>query len=161
NSCQSRCPMDALRAEVGGAAAPAWRPRGIVGWLYTNNPFYVISAALVFAGLWISFDPHAQLFDLPALMFGLARYPLLLAITACLLIRYGGVWQDVRTILLLVVLMFLATSVAIDETLVVRPAVGQAYFLGMLAFAGLVSEAVLRGIRLRLPAGYRVPYYLI
>jgi hypothetical protein len=67
----------------------------------------------------------------------------------------------VRTILLLVVLMFLAASVAIDDTLVGRPSLGRAYFVGALIFAAVVSEGVLRGVRLRLPAGYRVPYYLI
>ena len=31
--------------------------------LYTHNPFYVISADLVFIGLRMSFDPSAKAFD--------------------------------------------------------------------------------------------------
>ena len=52
------------------------------------------------------------------MMLGMAGYTLLLAVTACLLVRFVGVWDDVRTVLLLVVLMFLATSVTFDEVLV-------------------------------------------
>src|SRR5206468_824540 len=85
----------------------------------------------------------------------------LLAVTACLLVRFGNVWDDVRTVLLLVVLMFLATSVTFDEVLVLSPGKGFVCYLGGLLFAVAVSEGVLRGIRLALPAWFRVPYYLI
>jgi hypothetical protein len=85
----------------------------------------------------------------------------LLATTACLLIRLGNVWDDVRTILLLVVAMFLAVSVTFDETLAGNPRLGVVLYVGGLLFAVAVSEAVLRGIRLRLPGLYRCPYYLI
>jgi hypothetical protein len=94
-------------------------------------------------------------------MSGLAGYTLLLALTACLLVRCARVWDDMRTVLLLVVLMFLATSVTFDEVLVMDPQRGFICYLGGFAFAVGVSELVLRGIRLKLPAGFRVPYYLI
>ena len=93
-------------------------------------------------------------------MAGLTGYTLLLAVTACLLVRWLGVWDDVRTVMLLTVLMFLATSVTFDEVLAVAPMRGMACFLGGLAFAVAVSEGMLRGARLRLPLAFRVPYYL-
>ena len=96
-----------------------------------------------------------------ALMFGLAGYTLLLAVTACLLVRFGGVWDDVRTVLLLVVLMFLATSVTFDEALARSPVHGAACYLVGWLFATLVSEGLLRGMRLGLPPWFRGPYYLI
>jgi hypothetical protein len=132
----------------------------LIRWVYTNNPFYAISAALVFVGLRASFDTHGKAFESWALMSGLAGYTLLLAATACVLVRLGEVWDDVRTVLLLVVLMFLATSVTFDYTLASNPALGRALFVGGLVFATAVSEGVLRSLRLALPAGYRVPYYL-
>jgi hypothetical protein len=137
------------------------RARGLVGWLYTSNPFYVLSADLVFVGLRMSFDTSGKTFETGALMLALGIYTLLLATTACLLIRLGRVWDDARTILLLVVAMFLAISVTFDEALAGNPPLGGACFLGGLVFAVLVSEALLRGIRLRLPPLYRFPYYLI
>ncbi len=138
--------------------APASR---LVRALYTHNPFYVISADLVFIGLRMSFDPSAKAFDTWALIAGLSGFTLLLAATACLLVRYGKVWDDMRSVLLLIVMMFLAISATIDDVLILRPRVGLALAVGGLAFALLVSEGLLRGMRLWLPALYRGPYYLI
>ena len=98
-------------------------------------------------------------------MAGLAAYTALLAGAAWFLIRYGNLWEDVRTLLLLVVLMLLAISVSFDKTLVAsaeKPATGiPLLFYGGLAFAIVVSEALLRGIGLRLPARFRLPFYAI
>ena len=128
---------------------------------YTSNPFYVLSADLVFVGLRMSLDTSGKTFETHALMLSLLGYTLLLATTACLLIRLGGVWDDTRTLLLLVVTMFLAVSVTFDETLAGNPRLGKNLYLGGLLFAIAVSEGVLRSIRLRLPAVFRLPYYLI
>jgi hypothetical protein len=133
----------------------------LIRWVCTSNPFYVLSAGLFLAGLWISFGDPAQAEDTWAMMSGLTGYTLLLAVAAFLLVRFCKVWDDVRTVLLLVVLMFLATSVTFDQVLVLSPRRGFACYLGGLLFAVAVSEGLLRGIRLRLPAWYRLPYYLI
>jgi hypothetical protein len=135
--------------------------RGLLRRIYTSNPFYVISADLVFVGLRMSLDTSGTTFETWALMMSLAGYTLLLATTACLLIRLGNVWDDMRTLLLLVVMMFLALSVTFDETLTSKPGLGLACDLAGLLFAVAVSEGVLRSIRLSLPALFRVPYYLI
>src|SRR5262245_44874344 len=140
------------------AAGPA---HPFVRWICTSNAFYVISAGLFLLGLRMSFTAQAREIDSWALMGGLAGYTLLLAAAALLLVRFARVWNDVRTVLLLVVLMFLATSVTFDELLALDPARGSLFYLGGLAFAVAVTEALLRGIRLRLPALFRLPYYLV
>jgi hypothetical protein len=127
----------------------------------TKNPFYVLSAGLFLIGLYLSFGEQAGDVDTWALMSGLAGYTLLLAATACLLVRFGNVWDDVRTVLLLVVLMFLATSVTFDEVLVLGPARGLVCYAAGLLFAVAVTEGILRGTRLRLPPWFRLSYYLI
>src|SRR5262249_39443741 len=132
----------------------------LLRWVCTSNPFYVLSAALFLFGLRISFGDQVRDIDSGALMGGLAGYTLLLAAAALLLVRFAGVWNDVRTVLLLVVLMFLATSVTFDELLVLNPDRGQWYFLGGLVFAVVLSEVLLHGIRLKLPLLLRVPYHL-
>jgi hypothetical protein len=134
---------------------------GLLRWMSTNNPFYVLSAGFFLAGLWISFGGKTQTEETWALMSGLAGYTLLLAVTAFVLVRFCNIWDDVRTVLLLVVLMFLAMSVTFDELLVEEQETGIACYLGGLLFAVAVTETLLRGIRLRLPALYRVPYYLL
>ncbi len=135
--------------------------RGLIRWVCTSNPFYVLSALLVCLGLWVSFGAQADASQTWALLLGMAGYTLLLAVTACLLVRFVGVWDDVRTVLLLVVLMFLATSVTFDDVLATSPARGIACYVGGLLFAMLVSEGMLLSIRLHLPLLFRVPYYLI
>jgi hypothetical protein len=135
--------------------------RSILRWICTSNPFYVISAGLFLFGLRVSFVRPNDETDSWALMIGLAGYTALLAIAALILVRFAGVWNDVRTILLLVVLMFLATSVTFDELLVLNPRRGTLFYLGGFAFAIAITEGLLRTIRLRLPTLFRVPYYLV
>ncbi|MBN9120244.1 MAG: hypothetical protein J0I06_13965 [Planctomycetes bacterium] len=136
------------------AGSPLWR------WVCTSNPFYVISAALFLVGLRVSFGAQARDIDSWALTGGLAGYTLLLAAAALLLVRFAGVWNDVRTVLLLVVLMFLATSVTFDELLVLDSARGRWFCVGGLAFAVALTELLLRGIGLRFPLLFRLPYHL-
>jgi hypothetical protein len=126
----------------------------------TSNPFYVLSAGLFLVGLRVSFGAQARDIDTWALMGGLTGYTLLLAAAALLLVRFAGVWNDVRTVLLLVVLMFLATSVTFDELLVLDPDRGTRFNVAGLVFSVAVTEGILRGIRLRLPALFRGPLYL-
>jgi hypothetical protein len=135
--------------------------RGVFGWVCTSNPFYVLSALLVCLGLWVSFGSQVDASQTWSLLLGMAGYTLLLAVTACLLVRYVGVWDDVRTVMLLVVLMFLATSVTFDEVLARDPMRGVACYVGGLLFAAAVSEGMLRGVRLRLPPLFRAPYYFV
>ena len=149
-----------------GWPPPLGGAQGAIRWICTSNPFYVISAGLFLFGLWLSFGSMGNAESVEdentwALMSGLAAYTLLLAGTALLLVRYAGVWDDARTVLLLVVLMFLATSVTFDSALVENPELGVACNLMGLGLALAVSEALLHGIRLQLPLWYRVPYYLI
>lgn len=134
--------------------------RRLIVRLSTDNPFYVMSALLVLLGLWRSFGSQTTEGQTLFLMCGLAGYTLLLAVPACLLVRLGGVWEDVRTVLLVVVLMFLATSVTFDETLARRPDLGVTCGLAGLLFAAGLSEVMLRGMRLRLRARFHLPYLL-
>src|SRR5579883_1524473 len=84
---------------------------GSIGrWVCTHNPFYVISAALVFAGLRISFGPETQNAHPLGLAIGVSSYTMLLAVTSYLLVRYGKVWDDVRSLLLLIVLLLVSLS---------------------------------------------------
>jgi hypothetical protein len=138
----------------------ARQTRGLIRWIGTKNPFYVASALCVFLGLWISFGAQVRAEQTWALMVGLSGYTLLLAVPALLLVRYGGVWEDVRTVLLLVVLMFLATSVTFDEALARAPERGIACYLGGFVFAVALSALMLRGMGLVLPGWFATTYYL-
>ena len=137
------------------------RTRELFRWVCTSNPFYVLSALLFCLGLWVSFGGQVVASQTWALLSGMAGYTLLLAVTACLLVRFVGVWDDVRTVLLLVVLMFLATSVTFDEVLARDPERGIiCYVVGTALRRGGKRGDAPRGVRLTLPPLFRVPYYL-
>ncbi len=126
----------------------------------TSNPFYVISAALVLLGLRTSFDPDSRAFPTWALLLGLGGYTLLMVGTAIGLVRRLRVWDDVRTLLLLVVTVLLAIPAFFDDILARDARLGSFCEAGGLIFAVAVSELLLRGLRLRLPIGFRGPYHL-
>src|SRR5438094_939400 len=77
---------------------PSATPGSVLRWVSTSNPFYVVSAALFLAGLRLSFETIDGDAAIWSLMSGLTGYTLLLAVTACLLVRSGNVWDDVRTV---------------------------------------------------------------
>jgi hypothetical protein len=135
--------------------------RGLVRWLSNSNPFYALSAVLVLLGLRMSFDPGARAFPAWAFLLGLAAYTLLMAVTACVLVRLGNVWNDVRTLLLLIVLVFLAIAMIFDDILVRQRRVGLIGDIGGALFAVALTEALLKGMRLRLPVLFRLPYHLM
>jgi hypothetical protein len=153
----------------------AWRIPRIAKFLYNHNPFYLISACLFVYGLQAVFRPgeidilfdrfEVAYIDPWFLMLGLCSVTLLMGATAYLIVRFGKVWDDARSLVLVLLLMFLAISVSFDEIVTlaswddnsVRDAVS---LLGFgLCFAVVLSESLLRGLSIRLPWSYRGPLY--
>lgn len=152
-----------IHAAVVERKAPLKKPAGQnpLRWVYTHNPFYMISAGLVFWGLRSSFDARVGAIETVTLMLGLVGYTLLLIVTTWLVLRLGRVWEDGRSQLLLIVLMYLAISVSFDDALATNPPLGELCFLGGLLFAVVTSEALLRGLGIRLGLLFRLPYHLL
>ncbi len=133
----------------------------IVRLLYNHNPFYVISAACIIYTLKLAFRPGEVAYIDPwALMAAIGGYTLLMAVTGFLVVKLGRVWEDARMIFLVLLLLFLATSVTFDELLNLNPAEGKPLIYCGFGLAVFVTEALLLGLRIRLPALFRVPYYL-
>ena len=89
----------------------------------------------------------------------IAGYIVILALVAWLIVRLGKVWEDARSILLLIPLLFVEFSLAFDDPLLSRPATGWLLALGGYLFALLVTEGLLRGLRIRLPVEFRLPLH--
>lgn len=133
----------------------------IVRLLYNHNPFYVISAACIIYTLKLAFRPgEVSYIDPWALMASIGGYTLLMAITGFLVVKLGHVWEDARMIFLVILLLFFATSVTFDELLNLNPAQGKQLIYSGLGLAVLVTEGLLFGLGIRLPALFRMPYYL-
>ena len=95
-----------------------------------------------FSGLWQSFTQEAAQVEAGIIALGLAAYTLLLALTAWLIIRLGHVWEDARSILLVIVLMFLTISVSLDPVLNAKEHDGALFVVAGFLFAVLVSEGL-------------------
>ncbi len=135
---------------------------GVVRLLYNHNPFYLISTCLVLYGLQAAFHPAAgELIDPWALLAALSGYTLVAALTAFAIVRFGKVWEDARSLLLILLFLFLALSVSFDEIVNTTSQLGQGLLLFGFCLSVVISEGLLRGLQIRLPALYRGPYYLL
>jgi uncharacterized membrane protein YozB (DUF420 family) len=127
--------------------------------LYNNNPFYVISALLVLCGVWRSVAGVETLAAGWPMLGMLSGYVVLLAGAAWAIIRWGGVWQDARTLLVVIVLLLAALSMSFDAIAVTDPPAAMRLLAVGLAIAIGVSETTLRALRIRLSWFYRGPNY--
>ena len=135
---------------------------GVFQFLYTQNPFYLISACLILYGVQSAFHPEVgELINPWYLMSTLCGYTLLLAVTAYLIITFGKVWDDARSIVLILLLMILAVSVSFDEIVNLFPEAGRNLLLFGFVFSLAITEGLLRGLRIRFPLLLRLPFYLI
>jgi hypothetical protein len=141
----------------------AQRP-SVLRYLYTHNPFYAVSAVLMLYAIWAAYSRLEFGPGRTWLMTGvLAGYTLLLATIGVWIVRWGKVWEDARSILLLLLVLFLAVSISADSLFVRADTSRSATFLlvwGFL-FSASVSEAVLWGAGVELGWLYRVPYHLL
>lgn len=141
----------------------AQRP-SVLRYLYTHNPFYAVSAVLMLYAIWAAYSRLGFGPGSTWLMTGvLAGYTLVLATIGVLVVRWGKVWEDARSILLLLLVLFLAVSISADSLFVRADTSRSATFLllwGFL-FSAIVSEAVLWGAGVQLGALYRIPYHLL
>jgi hypothetical protein len=136
--------------------------RSIARLLYTHNPFYLLSASLVLYGLQTAFrDTNALPQNAWLLASSLCGYTLLLALTAYLVVRFGKVWEDARSLALLVIFLFVAISISFDEICSTSPSTAATVLLLGLVFALCVTECLIRSLRIKFPLGYRLPFYLM
>ena len=129
--------------------------------VYNHNPFYVISAVLVLYGLHVSFadnlDP-TEGWKFTQLLMG---YILMLAATSVVVVRLGQVWEDARTLVLLVSLLMVALASSFDRVCLDNAWQGARYLAVGLGFSLVVCESLLLLLRLRFPGSYRLPFYLL
>src|SRR5436190_1418534 len=158
-------PADTSRGATEGAhrddaRAPSLA-RSIARLLYTQNPFYLLSVAFVLHSTRLWYREGAGPFDPWPLMAIIGGYILLAAVTGFLLVRFGKVWDDARSIFLILLLLFVELSLTFDGLLISQPATGRALLATGLVLAAVVSEGLMIGLRIRMPVLYRVPYHLI
>ncbi len=157
-------PADVPRgpAEV---ARPSNRPvgnyaRSLTRLIYTQNPFYLLSVAFVLHSTRLWYRQGTGPFDPWPLMALIGGYILLVATTGFVVARFGKVWDDARSIFLILLLLFVELSLTFDGVVISQPATGRVLLVTGLVLAAIVSEGLLLGLGIRIPILYRVPYHL-
>lgn len=130
-------------------------------WLATHNPFYFIGTFLFLFGIRRAYgEIDADSIDCVLVATTLTAFAASLGAFGVVLVRFGRVWDDARSIFLSILLVLLATSVVGDDLLMDGPAVGGPLVLACGVFAALLSEAIFRLAPIAMPAAFRVPYHL-
>jgi hypothetical protein len=130
--------------------------------LYTQNPFYMISCFLIMYGLQIAALAEGDLLSRSVILFAsMAAYMLVMAITCIGVVRLGKVWEDARSIFLVVIISQVALSTGLDELCISDWRTASCLLLLGSTFTVITTELVLRGCRLRFPSWYRLAYYTL
>ncbi len=132
--------------------------------LYNNNPFYALSAVLMLFSI-RSIYGNLAIGDINCwVMMGvMGGYTLLLAVAGWLIIRYGKVWEDARSIIVILLFLFMAISVSADDLFIRVASANEGIYIILVGylFSAVVSEIFLYGTGIRLGILYRIPYQLI
>ena len=134
----------------------------VARWLYTKNPFYLLSACFVLFGLQKIYGTGmASPMGAWTLVLALCGYTSLLVLTTLLIIRLGKVWEDARSLVLIVLLLFVALSTSFDGLCNEFPST--AYYVLLFGFilSIVLTEGLIFGLRVRFPFFFRLPYYVI
>lgn len=131
----------------------------VLRYLYAGNPFYLLSVCFVFHGTAAWFQSDAAIHNPWPLMGLISTYVVALAVTAFVIVRFGNVWDDARSIFVIVLILFVEMSLCFDDVLSIFPAIGKPLLLLGLLLAISVTECLLLGLRMRMPMFFRLPLH--
>ncbi|MCA9140771.1 MAG: hypothetical protein KDB00_28555 [Planctomycetales bacterium] len=132
----------------------------VARFLYNQNPFYLISCLLVIYGCQNLAISSGNLLDKSITMVGgIAAYTILMAVVCIAVVRLAKVWDDARSIFIVVVISLIAVTTGFDELCIGNRSMATAMASFAAAFVLTVTETVLWACRIRLGFWYRATYY--
>src|SRR5262249_2336629 len=75
------------------------------------------------------------------------------------IVRFGRVWDDARSILLILIGLFVELSLAFDDPLARNSPFARLALVGCYLFTALIAEGMLVGLRIRVPVLFRLPLH--
>ena len=133
--------------------------RSISRFITTHNPFYLLSAALVLYGITQTSTAGGSVTSGWLLLGLLGGYTVLISLVGWAIVRFGQVWDDARTILLIVVLLLMSLSNCFDQVVLKDPGPRAAFLAAGVCFSIVMCEGLLRALRMRLAISFRVAMY--
>ncbi|MCP3967102.1 MAG: hypothetical protein GY750_11435 [Lentisphaerae bacterium] len=117
---------------------------------YTSNPFYLISAGLVLYASTIIFNTSNIWMETSVPVLMLSVYTLLLTFTSIFIVKAEQVWEDARSILFTILILFLALSTSMDEK-AIDTTYAWGWLAGGLGFSVFILALLKFGLKIRLP----------
>lgn len=142
--------------QVQGSAPRHWLMRRVT----CPNPFYLLSAAFLIHATGVPLKSSAQGLSPEALLAVFGGYAAILAAIAFVIVRFWKVWDDARSIFMILLLLYLEMALCADSLVQAEPLRAARLLAVGLVVAVAISEFLLHSLRLRLPASFRFPYYL-
>ena len=134
--------------------------RSLASFLYTQNPFYLISCLLIIYGCQsLAISQGDALVKATSMTGGIAAYALVMAVVCVTVVRLCKVWQDARSIFLVVLISLVAMTTGFDELCIGDQSAAAAFAgaCGVLTVASI--EFLRRFCRLRLGWWYSISLY--
>ena len=130
----------------------AWRRLTML--IVHHNPFYLLSVSCVLHGTAHWFRSDGSPMTSPWPLIGLVGgYIILLAVVSWIIVRFGKQWNDARSLLVTIPLLFVELSLLFDETLLRDYSTGRQLLAVGLIGAIAVSEGLLKGLGIKLAWG--------
>lgn len=155
-------PPRPVNRSVRKSPKPNAAPASIVRFLYTQNPFYLISCFLIIYGLQgIAVSSGDLLNRSIAMSGGIAAYTILMTVICIAVVRCCRVWDDARSIFLVVLISLIALSTGFDQLCIENNRLGS----GFASVAGILTIVVIESLlyfsRVRLTRWYRACLYAL
>ncbi|MFA6100751.1 MAG: hypothetical protein WCV67_05345 [Victivallaceae bacterium] len=156
-------PLNLLNREIPLPAASLLNSQvhlsDIFKFLYNANPFYLLSACLILYAQTVIFET-GNIWMETAIPVGLiAAYTMLLTATAVFIVKAGAVWDDARSILLIILTLIMVLSVSMDGKTLDSPLTGAGWLAGGLIFSTAVAGILRNRLGLRLPFLFNAVFY--
>ncbi|MCP4170042.1 MAG: hypothetical protein GY758_04620 [Fuerstiella sp.] len=136
------------------------KQQSVANVIVTQNPFYLISAAFVIHGTSFWFKANGS--HHPWALMGLVgAFIVVLTFTGVAIVRIGKMWDDARSIFVMLLLLFVELALSFDDTLILSPREGAGLICCGFLFAVAVCEFMFASLRIRLGIRLRIPLHLM
>ena len=119
-------------------------------WLYNANPFYLLSTCLILYAQTIIFNTSNLDLNTAISVGVIAAFTLMLTGAAVSILRLGKVWNDLRSITLIITVLLFFLSVSLDRIVLDGLRIGLFWQGGCLLFSLAVAHSIYRELKIRL-----------
>lgn len=132
----------------------------IWNFIYSSNPFYLISTVILLGAASSLFRATSIETDTLIPLSIISGYAVLIAATLIFLVRWGKVWEDARSLLMIEMILMLVLSAGSDSEMIDSLEAGLIRGFGGLAFAAVLLETTRRMLKIRLNHLFLIPCLL-